>query len=200
MNYNRDCPGAIAPVGLVRSVRTNELQQGAKNCNSQDWHRCAPCAPMNYNSQRLGFGNRSPGYAPCVPTNYNDYVIYNADSEQGALRAHQRITTVINLPSPTCSERCASCAPMNCNTVCVAGTAGRTGALRAHQRIATCMRCSRPRHACVVRYVRTNELQQLRHFTLLVEPIGCAPCAPMNYNDALHETGKHGRDALRAHQ
>ena len=27
MNYNRDCPGAIAPVGLVRSVRTNELQQ-----------------------------------------------------------------------------------------------------------------------------------------------------------------------------
>ena len=48
MNYNRDCPGAIAPVGLVRSVRTNELQQlyWRQECHL-GW--CTPCAPMNYN-------------------------------------------------------------------------------------------------------------------------------------------------------
>ena len=183
----------------VRLVRTNELQQGAKNCNSQDWHRCAPCAPMNYNSQRLGFGSRSPGYAPCVPTNYNDYVIYNADSEQGALRAHQRITTVINLPSPTCSERCASCAPMNCNTVYVAGTAGRTGALRAHQRITTGMlrhvagqmtRCA----PCAP----TNYNGCTR--TMMIQLAWCASYAPMNCNQCIPNVSQCCSGALHAHQ
>ena len=96
----------------VRLVRTNELQQGAKNCNSQDWHRCAPCAPMNYN-----------GYQPAITDLLGKVRFMRTNELQHRLRSrHSR------------QNWCASCAPTNCNMYEVFKTPARLrGALRAHQ-------------------------------------------------------------------
>ena len=73
---------------------------------------------MNYNSQGLGFGGRSPEYAPCAPTNYNSTAWRDTEEAKGALRAHQRITTSIEKAQQTPAQGCAPCAPTNYNFNC----------------------------------------------------------------------------------
>ena len=123
----------------VRLMRTNELQLRRRKHDCRKYRsRCASCAPMNCNSQELGFGDRSPGCAPCAPTNYNllvrsiesstsgvrsvrtnelQHVVYEPyhSTVAGALRAHQRITTPPFGGESGRKVRCAPCAPTNYN-------------------------------------------------------------------------------------
>ena len=141
---------------------------------------------------------------------------------QGAPRAHQRITTQDFGTASVRFSGCALCAPTNYNTMRVIRHKNRVGALHAHQRITTCMRCSRPRHACVARSVRTKELQRAsrkhnRHprrgalrahqrittgssFQSYSDERWCAPCAPMNYNLTQNVTMTRPDGAPHTHQ
>ena len=106
-------------IGKVRLVRTHELQHVVY----EPYHStvgCASCAPMNYNS--------CSHTVPCLKC------------PPGALRAHQRITTIKSSKTATLI----------------------TGVPRAHQRITTATTLPNPEAATMVRSVRTNELQRAK--------------------------------------
>ena len=161
---------------------------------------CAPCAPMNYNKYHRKIGKSTMWCAPYAPMNYNSSYATSAWTILGALRAHQRITTlmdwgsaaappgtlrvyqrittVISLPSPTCWAGCALCVSTNYNT-------------RFWNSF---------RQVFWVRLVRTNELQRTAHRGQRPRLRRCTSCAPMNYNiEAIAQVDKR-TGAPRAHQ
>ena len=75
---------------------------------------------MNYNSQGLGFGGRSPGYALCIPTNYNGYqpTVTDLLDRVRLVRAHELQHKILEqLPSGFLGAPCAHQRITTVNTV-----------------------------------------------------------------------------------
>ena len=171
-------PCICAILGALRAHQriTTQLQSITGNWST----RCAPCAPTNYNV--LGHNDNHLGArcAPCAPMNYNSHELGFGGRSPG----------------------CAPCAPTNYNyeqfmetfypeRVCFV----RTHELQPYTGLILNLYIGK------VRLVRTHELQHV-----VYEPyhstVGCASCAPMNYNSCSHTVPclKCPPGALRAHQ
>ena len=162
----------------VRSVRTNELQR-ALSVENHSVPKGAPCARPRITTSLVTTTTTLVLGALRVHQRITTLKGWgSAAAPPGVLRTHQRITTVISLPSPTCWAGCASCAPTNYNT-------------RFWNSF---------RQVFWVRLVRTNELQHHACHPAQKQS-GCAPCAPTNYNMyEVFKTPARLRGALRAHQ
>ena len=172
------CVSSGTKTEWVRSVHTNELQR-ALSVENHSVPKGAPCARPRITTSLVTTTTTLVLGALRVHQRITTLKGWgSAAAPPGVLRTHQRITTVISLPSPTCWAGCASCAPTNYNT-------------RFWNSF---------RQVFWVRLVRTNELQHHACHPAQKQS-GCAPCAPTNYNMyEVFKTPARLRGALRAHQ